>query len=152
MLGDIDLIFGIWMYNDELQIKFTFSSGPMIFGQLTAVELCNLVLSEYSSLKFGQIFSWRHFFYTMIWDIDLIFGIWVHSDELPIKFEFRSEWMIFGLIYAPWTFNFGQIYSFHHFISLCFEILTWFLIFGITMMSYRSSFIRIGRAIHMQVL
>jgi hypothetical protein len=55
-----------------------------------------LVLSGYSGLKFGQVFSWRHFLYTMIWDIDLIFGIWVHSDELPIKFEFRSEWMILG--------------------------------------------------------
>jgi hypothetical protein len=29
MLGDIDLIFGILVYNDELQIKFTFRSGPM---------------------------------------------------------------------------------------------------------------------------
>jgi hypothetical protein len=47
--------------------------------------------------------------------------------------------MILGPIYAPWTFNFGQIFSCHHFISLCFEILTWFLVFGITMMSYISS-------------
>jgi hypothetical protein len=43
-------------------------------------------------LKFGQIFSWRHFFFTMIWNIDLIFGTWVHSDELPINVEFRSDW------------------------------------------------------------
>jgi hypothetical protein len=28
----------------------------------------------------------------MIWDIDLIFGMRVYSDELPIKFEFRSDW------------------------------------------------------------
>ena len=95
MLGDIDLIFGIWVYNDALQIKFTFSSGPMIFGQLAAVGLCNLVLSGYSGLKFGQIFSWRHFFFTMIWNIDLMFGTWVHSDELPIKVEFRSDWANF---------------------------------------------------------
>ena len=45
----------------------------------------------------------------------------------------------FGLIYTPWIFNFGQIFSCHHFISLCFEMLTWFLVFGITMMNYRSS-------------
>jgi hypothetical protein len=38
------------------------------------------------ALKFGQIFSCHHFFFTMIWDIDLIFGMWVYSDELPIKF------------------------------------------------------------------
>jgi hypothetical protein len=27
---------------------------------------------------------------------DLIFGMWVYSDELSIKFEFRSDWMILG--------------------------------------------------------
>jgi hypothetical protein len=42
MLGDIDLIFGIWVYNDELQIKFTFRSGPMIFGWVMALGLWNL--------------------------------------------------------------------------------------------------------------
>jgi hypothetical protein len=42
MLGDIDLIFGIWVYNDELQIKFTFHSGPMIFGRFMALGLWNL--------------------------------------------------------------------------------------------------------------
>ena len=44
MLGDIDLIFGIWVYNDELQIKFTFRSGPMIFGRIMALGLWNLVI------------------------------------------------------------------------------------------------------------
>jgi hypothetical protein len=42
MLGDIDLIFGIWVYNDELQIKFTFRSSPMIFDQVMALGLWNL--------------------------------------------------------------------------------------------------------------
>ena len=42
MLGDIDLIFGIWVYNDELQIKFTFRSGSMIFGWVMALGLWNL--------------------------------------------------------------------------------------------------------------
>ena len=39
MLGDIDLIFGMWVYNDKLQIKFTFRSGPMIFGRVMALAL-----------------------------------------------------------------------------------------------------------------
>jgi hypothetical protein len=34
--------------------------------------------------------------FTMIWDIDLIFGMWVYNVELLIKFEFRSDWMILG--------------------------------------------------------
>jgi hypothetical protein len=39
MLEDIDLMFGIWVYNDELQIKFTFRSDPMIFGRVMALGL-----------------------------------------------------------------------------------------------------------------
>jgi hypothetical protein len=38
MLWDIDLIFGIWVYNDKLQIKFTFRSSPMIFGRVMALD------------------------------------------------------------------------------------------------------------------
>jgi hypothetical protein len=34
--------FGILVYNDELQIKFTFCSGPMIFGQVMALGFWNL--------------------------------------------------------------------------------------------------------------
>ena len=39
MLGDIDLIFGMRVYDDELQIKITFRSGPMIFGRVMALGL-----------------------------------------------------------------------------------------------------------------
>jgi hypothetical protein len=46
MLGDIDLMFGIWVYNDELHIKFTFRSGPMIFGRVMALGLWNLAKSS----------------------------------------------------------------------------------------------------------
>ena len=49
----------------------------------------------------------------MIWDIDLIFGMWVYwwvTDQVLISFRLND----FGLIYAPWTFSFGQIFSCHH--------------------------------------
>ena len=39
MLSEIDLIFGMWVYNDKLQIKFTFRSGPIIFGRVMALGL-----------------------------------------------------------------------------------------------------------------
>jgi hypothetical protein len=42
MLWDIDLIFGMWVYKDKLQINFTFRSAPMIFGRVLALELWNL--------------------------------------------------------------------------------------------------------------
>jgi hypothetical protein len=42
MLGDIDLIFDMRVYNHKLLINFEIHSGWMIFGQLTAVGLWNL--------------------------------------------------------------------------------------------------------------
>ena len=33
----MDLIFGMWVYNDKLQIKFMFRSGAMIFGRVMAL-------------------------------------------------------------------------------------------------------------------
>ena len=118
MLADIDLIFGIWVYNDELQIKFTFHSGPMIFGRVMALGLWNL--AKY--LVVSPVY------FTMIWDIDLIFGLWVYwwvTDQVWISFRLND----FGLIYALWTFNFGQIFSCHH------ALRYWFLVFEITMTS-----------------
>jgi hypothetical protein len=37
MLGDIDLIFVLLVYNNELQIKLTFRSGPMIYGRVMII-------------------------------------------------------------------------------------------------------------------
>ena len=50
---------------------------------------------------------------------------------------FRSN--DFWLSYGPWTLKFGQIFSCHHFISLWFEILTWFLVWKCIIISYRST-------------
>ena len=41
------------------------------------------------------------------------------------------------MICGPWTLNFGQIFSCHHFFSLCLEM-TWFLVYECIMTSYRS--------------
>jgi hypothetical protein len=84
MIWDIDLIFGMRVYSHKLQINFENRSVEWFLA------------NSCWALKFGQIFSCHHFFFTMIWDIDLIFGMWVYSDELPIKFEFRSDWIILG--------------------------------------------------------
>ena len=72
MLWDIDLIFGMWVYNDKLQ-KFLFRSGPMIFGQVMALGLWNM----------DKYLVVTTFFRYMLGDIDLIFG----NNELPINFE-----------------------------------------------------------------
>jgi hypothetical protein len=100
----------------------------MIFGQLTAVGLWNLakylVVTIFFSLWF-EILTWF-----------LVCECIVISYQSCLNFV-PIEWFWANL--RTWTFNFGQIFSCHHFISLCFEILTWFLVFGITMMSDRSS-------------
>jgi hypothetical protein len=57
--SDIDLMFGIWVYNDELQIKFTFRSGPMIFWRVVALELWNL--AKYLGI--------RHHFFSLCLEI-----------------------------------------------------------------------------------
>jgi hypothetical protein len=46
MLWDIDLIFGMWVYNDKLQIKFTFRSSPMIFGQVMVLKSISQIIVE----------------------------------------------------------------------------------------------------------
>jgi hypothetical protein len=117
MLGDIDLIFGIWVYNDELQIKFRCRSGgnsslcPHIpkIGSISQI----VVKNKWWQLNMRQHFKTQR---------------WVYNDEIQIKFTCRS---------GPWTF--GQIFSCHHFISLWFEIFTWFLVWECIIISYRST-------------
>ena len=65
VLWYIDLIFGMWLYLDELQFRFEFRSGRMIFGWVMVLEL----------VFFVQTFSFPNFFLDVLWDIDLIFGI-----------------------------------------------------------------------------
>jgi hypothetical protein len=97
MLWDIDLIFGMWVYNDKLQIKFTFRSGPLIFGRVMALGLWNLA-------KYLVVTT----FFAILWDIDLIFGMLVYNDELQIKFQFRSGSMIFGRVMALGLWNLAK--------------------------------------------
>ena len=128
ILGDIDLMFGIQVYNDELQIKFTFRSGPMIFGWVMALGLWNLV----KYLVVTTLFA-------MLGDIDLIFGIWVYNDELQFNFTFRSGPMIFGRVMVLELWILAKYLVVTTFFSLCLEILAWFLVYECIMMSYRSS-------------
>jgi hypothetical protein len=77
VLWDIDLIFGMWLYRDELQFKFEFRSGRMIFGWVMSFEL----------VFFVQILSCPDFLFYVLWDIDLIFGMWLYLDDLHFKFK-----------------------------------------------------------------
>ena len=87
MIWDIDLIFGMRVYNHKLQINFEICYSWMVFGQLTAVWLWNLA-------KYLVVTTLFH--YGLKYCLDFWYSMWVYSDELPIKFEFRSDWMILG--------------------------------------------------------
>ena len=127
MIWDIDFVWGMRVYNKKSQINFEIHSGWMICSQLTAVGLWNLVTYLVVTT-----------FFAMLEDIDLIFGLWVHSYELQIKayisFRCNAIWPSYG----PWTLQLGQIFSGHHFISPCFEILTWMLVWECIIITYRS--------------
>jgi hypothetical protein len=75
----------------------------------------------------------------MIWNFDLIFGVRVYSDELQINFEIRSGWMDFGQLTAIGLLTLAKYLVvttlFHYALRYWLD----FLVFGITMMSYRSS-------------
>jgi hypothetical protein len=93
MLGYIDLIFGVWVYNDELQIKFTFHSCPMIFGRVMALGLLN----------FAKYLVVSPLYFTMIWDIDLI--VWYEC----IIISYRST---FKFVPVEWFFANSQSLGF----------------------------------------
>ena len=75
-------------------------------------------------------------FFTMLWDIDLIFGMWVYNDKLQIKFTFRSGPMIFGRIMALGFWNLAKYLVVTIYFPLCLEILTWFLVYECIMIKF----------------
>jgi hypothetical protein len=126
---DIDLIFDtcIWVYNDELQIKLTFRSGPMICGRVMALGLWNLdkylvVTSFFRPERNVNLIS-NSSLYTHIPKTKSISPS-IAKKRGDNSFRFNDLWPSYG----PWTVKFCQIVSCHHFFSLCLEILTWFLI------------------------
>jgi hypothetical protein len=96
----INFIFGIWLYLDELQFKFEFRSGRMIFGWVMTLELVFCSNFKLSALVLD-----------VLWYIDLIFGMWLYLDVLQFKLEFRSGWMTFGWVMAIELVFFVQILS-----------------------------------------
>jgi hypothetical protein len=57
------------------------------------------------------------------------------ADQLWNSFRLNDFWPT----YSRWVLKFGQIFNCHHFISLWFEILTWFLVWECIIICYRSN-------------
>jgi hypothetical protein len=121
VLWYIDLIFGMWLYLDELQFIFELRSGWMNFGWVMALELVFFVCSN-CKLS-GDLFD-------VLWYTDLIFGMWLYLDELQFKLEFRSGRMMFGWVMALELVFYVQILICPDFFFTSFEILTWYLVCG----------------------
>ena len=67
MIWDIDLVFGMIVYNHKLQINFEIRSGWMIFGQLTAVGLWNLAKYLFVTTLFHyDLRYWLDFWYDSV--------------------------------------------------------------------------------------
>ena len=68
MIWDIDLIFGMKVYNHKLQINFEIRSSWMIFGQLTAIGLWNLAkyLVVTTTLFHYDLRYWLGFWYESV--------------------------------------------------------------------------------------
>jgi hypothetical protein len=67
MIWDIDLIFGMRVYNQKLQINFEIRFGWMIFGQLTAAGLWNF--AKYlvvTTLFHHDLRYWLDFWYESV--------------------------------------------------------------------------------------
>ena len=87
------------------------------------------------TLKFGQIFSCHHFL-SLWFEILTWFLVW---ECIITSYRWNlSRLNDFWPTYSRWALKFGQIFSCHHFISLWFEILTWFLVWECIIISYRS--------------
>ena len=128
MLWNIVLIFGIWVYNDKLQVKCLFHSSPMIFGRVMVLGLWNLA-------KYLVVTT----FFPLCLEIltrFLVYECIMMSYRLSLHF-IPVQWFLVEL--CPWTSKFGQIFSCHHFISLWFEILTWFWVWECIIIRYRST-------------
>ena len=107
VLWYIDLIFGLWLFLDELQLKLEFCSGRMIFSWVLALELVFFV----QILSYPN-FSWRPLIY------------WLDTVEARISFRSNDIWLIYG----PWTCIFCSNFT----LSGAFFDVLWYidLIFG----------------------
>ena len=116
ILWYIDLLFCMWMYNDNLQIKFTYRSGPMSFGWVMALGLSNLV----KYLVVTTLFHYDLRYWLYCWHMSVL---WWATDQVYISFRSNDFWPR----YSAWTLKFGQIFSCHHFFWLYLEKLSRFL-------------------------
>jgi hypothetical protein len=78
-------IFGIQMYQEDMQVKFEYGCCPIIIGEVIALGLRKLI----------EIDSF-HSFSVMVGCIQRMFGIQMYHEEMQVKFEYGCCPIIIG--------------------------------------------------------
>jgi hypothetical protein len=104
------------------------------------------VVTSVTHFRNSEIKQLSPFFFVMLWDIDLIFGMWVYTDQVYVLFRSNDFWLSMAL--GPWNLAKYLVFTtlFHWF-----EILTLFLVWECIIINYRSSEICSGWLIFCQL-
>jgi hypothetical protein len=73
MVRWIQMIFGIQMYHEEIQVKFEYGCNPIIIGGVIALGLRKLLENEFPFI-FSLIVSWNQ----------MIFGIQMYHEGIQV--------------------------------------------------------------------
>jgi hypothetical protein len=104
VLWYIDLIFGFWLYLDEIQFKREFRSVRMIFGWVMALELVFFVqiwsCPDFSLTSF-DILTWYlvcgYIYMSYILSSNFVPFEWYLAELWPLNLYFCSNFKLFGL-------------------------------------------------------
>jgi hypothetical protein len=85
MVRWIQIIYGIQMYHEEMQVKNEYGCCPIIVGEVIALGLRKLLENE-----FPFIFS------VMVRWIQIIFGIQMYHEGIQVKLKYLCGPIFFG--------------------------------------------------------
>jgi hypothetical protein len=105
LVTDIHLMIGTLLCHTKIQMKFEFGFDPLIFPEVMALEL----------RKISRIISFPDFFFSLLTDINLLFGTLLCHTKIQIMFEFGLDPLIFSELMAPRLRKISQIISFPDF-------------------------------------
>jgi uncharacterized membrane protein YsdA (DUF1294 family) len=89
MFGWIQIIFGIQMYHEEMQVKFEYGCNPIIIEGVIALGPRKLLENEFPFI-FALMVKW----------IQMIFGIQMYHKEMKVKFDYGCCPIIIGEVIA----------------------------------------------------
>jgi hypothetical protein len=89
MVGWIQMIFGIQMYHEEMQVKYEYGCDPIVMEGVIALGLKKLFENEFPFI-FSMMVRW----------IQIMFAIQMYHEDMQVKFEYGCCPMITGEVVA----------------------------------------------------